>query len=166
MIKRRVASLPQFYWFFFPWRKEIDVVLPGKDQGVTGRGNILSTYSIEKITGKKGVVSSESLFIPSPDNEKLIAFTRYVPGTKLFEKTFFEPNTALFTYNLDTGERKRLTAKYITAFHPAFTPGGKYIYFTGYQDIHGKERYPFKIYRIQVDGTGLKKIIRGEDPTL
>ena len=47
---------------------------------------------------------------------------------------------------------------------PVWSRDGRFIYFTGYRDREGRASYPFKIYRIARDGTGLIQITSGEMP--
>ena len=50
------------------------------------------------------------------------------------------------------------------AFDPVWSADGLNIYFSGYHDREGRAAYPFKIYRINPDGTSLIQIAAGENP--
>jgi len=127
-------------------------------------GKVIAKTPLGVIAGEKESVTSADTFIPSPIDENVIAYTRSVPGTKLFERTFGEPNTALYIYNRRTRTRHRVTAPEMLALDPVWSADGLNIYFSGYYDRDGRAAYPFKIYRINLDGTGLVQIARGENP--
>ncbi len=127
-------------------------------------GRVIAKTPLGVMVGEKESITSSDTFVPSPFDQNLLAYTRSVPGTKLFEREFGEPNTALFIYNLQTKTRKRVTALDLLALDPVWSRGGRYIYFSGYHDREGKAAYPFKIYRINPDGTGLVQIAAGENP--
>jgi Tol biopolymer transport system component len=131
---------------------------------VTVGGRVRSKTPVGAITGEGEAVTSSDAFVPSPANTKLLAFTRSVPGTPLFERTFGEPNTALFIYDLQTRTRKRITPVEMLALDPIWSRDGRFIYFSGYRDREGRAASPFKIYRIAPDGTGLTQIAAGETP--
>jgi len=60
--------------------------------------------------------------------------------------------------------RNRLTPVDLLAIDPVWSRDGKFIYFSGYRDREGRVAYPFKIYRIGRDGSGLVQIVSGENP--
>lgn len=115
------------------------------------------------VTEKKAVTSADS-FVPSPADPDVLIYTQSVRGSALFEKTFGEPNTALFIYHLQRRTRQRLSAVDMLAMDPVWSRDGRYIYFTGYHDREGRAAYPFKIYRMAADGSGLVQIAIGENP--
>jgi Tol biopolymer transport system component len=125
-------------------------------------GTMITKLPLGPITEEKESVTSADSFVPSPVDPNVIIYTRSVPGSKLFERSFGEPNTALFLYNLQTKDRKRLTAVDLLALEPVWSRDGKFIYFSGYHDREGRASYPFKIYRINADGSGLMEIGPGE----
>jgi Tol biopolymer transport system component len=127
-------------------------------------GQILAKTAIGTIVEEKEAVTSADAFVPSPNEASLFAYTRSVPGTRLFERTFGEPNTALFLYDLRTKMRRRLTPADLLAIDPVWSRDGRFIYFAGYHDREGRAAYPFKIYRIATDGTGLIQVAVGETP--
>jgi Tol biopolymer transport system component len=47
---------------------------------------------------------------------------------------------------------------------PVWSRDGRFIYFAGYHDREGRAAYPFKIYRIARDGSGLIQTSVGETP--
>lgn len=131
---------------------------------VNTAGQILAKTPLATIVGEKEAVTSSDLFVSSPSDSSVLAYTSSVPGTPLFEKTFGEPNTALFIYDQRAKTRKRLTPIDILALDPVWSRDGNFIYFTGYRDREGRGKYPFKIYRIARDGTGLAQVAAGETP--
>lgn len=131
---------------------------------VSTAGQILAKTPLGTIVEEKEAVTSADWFVPSPRDPNLLAYTRSVPGTPLFERTFGEPNTALFLYDLRTKTRKRLTSVDLLAIDPVWSRDGQFIYFAGYRDREGRANYPFKVYRIGRDGTGLIQVTVGETP--
>lgn len=131
---------------------------------VSTAGQILAKTPLATIVGEKEAVTSSDSFVPAPTDPNLLAYTRSVPGTRLFEKTFGEPNTALFTYDVRTGMRKRLTPVDLLAIDPVWSHDGQFIYFAGYYDRNGRASYPFRIYRIGRDGSGVVQVAVGETP--
>ncbi len=127
-------------------------------------GKVMAKTPLGVIADEKESITSADTFVPSPIDENVIAYTRSVPGTKLFERAFGEPNTALFIYNKRTRTRHRVTAPDMLALDPVWSADGLNIYFSGYRDREGRAAYPFKIYRINLDGTGLVQIASGENP--
>ncbi len=131
---------------------------------VSTLGKVRSMTLLGAITAEREAVTSSDSFVPCPTDANLLAFTKSVPGTRLFERTFGEPNTALFLYDVRTKTRKRLTPVDLLAIDPVWSRDGNFIYFSGYRDREGRAAYPFKIYRIARDGTGLTQIAAGETP--
>ena len=131
---------------------------------VSTSGRILAKTPLATIVEEKESVTSADWYVPSPNDDRVIAYTRSVQGTRLFERTFGEPNTALFLYDLRTKTRRRLTPGDLLAMDPVWSRNGQFIYFAGYRDREGRAVYPFKIYRIARDGTGLTQIASGETP--
>ena len=131
---------------------------------VSTSGEVLAKTPLGMIVGDKEAVTSSDSFVPSPTDPNLFAYTRSVPGTRLFERTFGEPNTALFLYDLRTMKRQRLTRVDLLALDPVWSRDGRFIYFAGYHDREGRAAYPFKIFRIARDGTGLTQVAVGETP--
>lgn len=129
-------------------------------------GQILKKTPLKKITGSQETITSSDWFIPSPNDENIILFTELVPGTPLFEKTFGEPNTALFIYDIKKNIKTRLTPENLFAVDPNWSVNGEEIYFTGYYDKNGQENYPFRIYKIKPDSSGLSEITKGENAAL
>jgi Tol biopolymer transport system component len=127
-------------------------------------GHIVTRMPLGPIAEEKESVTSADSFVPSPADPNVLIYTRSVSGSKLFEKTFGEPNTALYLYNLQTKTRKRLTSIDLLALDPVWSRDGRYIYFSGYHDREGRAPNPFRIYRINADGTGLLEIAAGENP--
>ncbi len=131
---------------------------------VSTAGELLAKTPLATVVEEKESVTSADWFVPSPYDASFIAYTRSVPGTRLFERTFGEPNTALFSYDVRTKTRKRLTTVDLLAIDPVWSRDGRFIYFAGYRDREGRAPYPFKIYRIARDGSGLIQIAVGETP--
>jgi Tol biopolymer transport system component len=130
---------------------------------VSTSGRVLAKMPLATIVAEKEAVTSADWFVPSNDGN-VIAYTRSVPGTALFERTFGEPNTALFLYDWRSKTRKRLTPPNLLAIDPVWSHDGRSIYFAGYYDRDGRAAYPFKVYRIARDGGDLVQIATGETP--
>ncbi len=122
------------------------------------------TTRLGAITGNPDAVTSSDRFVPNPAKPSLLAFTRAVSGTATFEGIFHEPNTALYTWDAVKRLRRRVTAPEVTAFDPAWSRDGRYLYFSGFLDRQGRENDPHRIFRIAADGAGLAELARGEQP--
>jgi Tol biopolymer transport system component len=129
-------------------------------------GTLVEKIATGKIAGEANQVSSADRFDYCPTNPKLIAFTKAVPRTPKYADKFSDPGIGLFTYDFSTGDRKRVTKPGMIAFAPCWSPNGKFLVFTGYPESDYKLAYPFKVYRVAPDGTGLTKIGVGEEPRL
>ncbi|MFQ3549540.1 MAG: hypothetical protein SNJ70_07295 [Armatimonadota bacterium] len=128
-------------------------------------GKILSKANLETLIGKKYSISSEDKFVVNPKNNNLILYSRYDTGSKKLEDAFMgQPNTSLYIYDTTTRKSKRLTDNTMFASSPAWSKDGKYIYFSGYKDTNASEMYPFRIFRMNANGTGLSYIAMGEYP--
>jgi Tol biopolymer transport system component len=128
-------------------------------------GKQLATTPLAAFTGRKETISSSDRFAPNPRDPELWVFTMGVPGTPKFERTFNEPVNALFLYDRRTGKRIRLSPADMLAMSPCWSRDGNLIYFSGYREPHYRERDPFRIYRINRDGSGLTELGKGEDPS-
>lgn len=75
-----------------------------------------------------------------------------------------EPNTALFVHDrfLGRGKNLRLSAEHVTVVDATWAPGGLALYFSGYLDRHVNEDDPFRVYRIERSGQGMRELLRGE----
>lgn len=131
---------------------------------VSVSGKLIARTQPGVIVGENQSVTSADSFVPCPSEPALFAYTRSVPGTRLFERTFGEPNTALFLYGTGTKSRTRLSAADVLALDPVWSRDGQFIYFSGYHDREGRAAYPFKIYRLGRNGVGLVQIVAGENP--
>jgi Tol biopolymer transport system component len=135
------------------------------------KGVIVERLPIGGFTGglreTDAATDSSDRFIPHPTDPNVWAFTAKVPGTPEFDRNFNgEPNTALFLYDRNTGVRRRLTPDHILAMDPVWSRDGGTLWFTGYADRDGTKADPWKIYRVNADGTGLTLVAVGEHPTL
>jgi Tol biopolymer transport system component len=128
-------------------------------------GKQLAATPLAAFTGRKEAVSSSDRFAPNHRDPELWVFTMGVAGTPKFEKTFNEPVNALFLYERRTGKRTRLSPADMLAMSPCWSRDGNVIYFSGYREPHYQERDPFRIYRINRDGSGLTELGKGEDPS-
>jgi Tol biopolymer transport system component len=124
----------------------------------------VTAVALETITGRSGRMSSRDRVTVNPTRADVVAYTMAVPGTALFARTFHEPNTALFTYDLKRGVRQRLTAPEQLARDPVWTRDGRRIYFSGFRDRDGRDKARFRIYRIDSDGGEPLELVRGEAP--
>lgn len=135
------------------------------------KGAILERQPIAGFTDGLGsrdsATDSGDRIIPHPNDPNLWAFTAKVQGTVEFDRIFNgEPNTALFIFDRTTGIRRRLTPDHIMAMDPIWSRDGRTLWFTGYADRDGTKADPWKIYRVNADGTGLKLVTVGEHPAL
>lgn len=129
-------------------------------------GAVIEKTPIEAITGKVNSIDSGCSFSLSPTNHNLYAYTSAVPGTDRFNEVMGgEPNSALFVYDTSAKRRKRLSPPDIVCMDPVWTPDGKSIILGGYREPHYTQAYPFRIYKISADGTGLTELARGESPS-
>lgn len=127
-------------------------------------GQVVGKTPLGLIVEDKAAITSSDSFLPCPTDPEVLAYTKSVPGSRLFERIFGEPNTALFLYETRTKSRKRLTPVDLLSIDPIWSRDGRFIYFSGYYDREGRARYPFKIYRIGRDGSGLTQVVAGETP--
>jgi dipeptidyl aminopeptidase/acylaminoacyl peptidase len=128
-------------------------------------GRELAKTPLSTFTGKENVVDSGNRFLPHPRDPQLWAFTMAVEGTKKFSKIIAGPNEALFLYDTRTRKRTRLTPPDMLATYPCWSRDGQYLYFSGYREPHYRARDPFRIYRLNRDGTGLTELGKGEKPS-
>jgi hypothetical protein len=128
-------------------------------------GQVLNKTSLVTITGKENVLDSGNRFLPHPRDPQIWAFTMAVAGTKKFNTLVTGPNEALFLYDVRTKKRTRLTPTDMLATSPCWSRDGQYLYFSGYREPHYQERDPFRIYRLNRDGTGLTELGKGENPS-
>ena len=128
-------------------------------------GEILEEIPLEKLTGSRTNVDSLASFVANPLRLEEWAYVAMVPGTKKFDHVFGEPCPALFTINRKSGQRKRLTPIDMVANDPVWSRDGGTLYFVGYREAHYRERTPFRIFRVNRDGTGLAEVKKGEQPS-
>lgn len=128
-------------------------------------GSEMERTPLERFTGKKDASTSTDRFLPHPVRSDIMAFTMSVPGTPLFEKTFNEPNQALFVIDLKTNARKRLTPEDMLATDIHWSKSGDLIFFSGYRDANMNEAYPFRIYSADVETGKITEICSGEQPS-
>lgn len=129
-------------------------------------GRVLAKTPLTTFTGKAAAVTSTDRFVPNPRDPQLFAFTMAVEGTPQFTRVFNEPNTAMFLYDTRTRKRTRLTPADMLASFPSWSRDGNNLYFCGYREPNYKEKDPFRIYRINRDGTGLIMLTMGQNPNL
>lgn len=128
-------------------------------------GTEIERTPLERFTGKKDVSTSTDRFLPHPVQVDLMAFTMSVPGTPLFEKTFNEPNQALFVIDLKTNEKKRLTPEDMLATDIHWSKRGDLIFFSGYRDANIRESDPFRVYSVDIETGEISEICSGEQPS-
>jgi hypothetical protein len=129
------------------------------------QGKQLAKRPLTSFTGKADAVSSTDRFLPNPVEPQLWAFTMFMPGTPKFTSVFGEPINALFLFDVRTMQRTRLTPPDMLAMDPCWSRDGQVLYFCGYGESQYKEEYPFRIYRINKNGTGLTELVSGEYPS-
>jgi Tol biopolymer transport system component len=124
----------------------------------------VTAVALETITGRSDRMSSRDRVTVNPARAEVVAYTMAMPGTALFERTFHEPNTALFSYDAKRGVRRRLTAPDQLARDPVWSRDGRRIYFSGFRDRDGRDAARFRVYRIDSDGGEPLELVRGEAP--
>jgi hypothetical protein len=136
---------------------------------VSETGALIAKTPLAVIMGEGLHMSSADRLVANPADPQMLAFTRNVKGTKEFYRAFeddIEDNRALFLYDTRTKTRTRVTPEDMFASAPCWSRDGQYLYFEGYRQPHYKEEDPFRIYRLNRDGSGLQEIARGRDPSL
>jgi len=129
-------------------------------------GSLVEKIATSKIAGEANAISSSDRFEYCPTNPNLIAFTKVVPRTPKYASHFSDPGVGLFTYDVSSGSRTRVSRPGMIAFAPCWSKNGKYLVFAGYPESDYKQAYPFKVYKVNPDGSGLKKMGSGEEPRL
>jgi tricorn protease len=69
--------------------------------------------------------------------DSIVDSYRFSPDSKWLAYPFLEPNwiDSIWLYNIEKGERTRLTSPTVESFAPSFDPGGKYVYFLSRRDL-------------------------------
>ncbi|TVQ71416.1 MAG: hypothetical protein EA373_04520 [Oceanospirillales bacterium] len=132
------------------------IALDGRVESITPLTELIDS-GLETIT-------STDRILPSPHDPSVFAYTRLVQGSTLFSSIMHEPNSALFLHDQLLGRAKniRLTDESITVLDMTWTPDGKSLYFTGFEDTQAAENYPFRIYRIDLQNLELTELLKGE----
>lgn len=130
------------------------------------KGAMVSKTPTKLFPGKEAAITSEERFAPKPGDPELYVYSQAVSGTPYMQKTFGEPNTAIFLFDKKTNKRSAVSPETMLAFHPVWSPDGKFIYFEGYPEKDFSKKDPFRIYRINPDGTGLQEVTRGTNPNV
>ena len=128
-------------------------------------GGVRESVPLARMLGAQAeAISSTDRVLPSPRDPTVFAYTLGVPGTARFRQAMHEPNTALFVHDrfLGRGKNLRLSAEHVTVVDAAWAPGGLALYFSGYLDRHVNEDDPFRVYRIERSGQGMRELLRGE----
>jgi hypothetical protein len=117
---------------------------------------------------KRDSLSSSDGIAVCPTETDRIVWTEDINGSPAFSDALNgEPISALMAGSIDGSLKPRaLTKKDLTAFAPIWSPGGDWIFFTGYTDVQAKEGFPFRIYALRADGSGLTMITRGSDVSI
>lgn len=128
-------------------------------------GGLLRTTALETITGAQDSITSTDVFVLCPTDPNRLVMTHLVEPSERMLKSNGEPNTAVFVHDLSSGVSTRLTPVDMVAFAPVWTRDGKSVLFCGYPDRFIAEDLPFRIFRVNADGSGLKELVRGEAPS-
>jgi dipeptidyl aminopeptidase/acylaminoacyl peptidase len=115
-------------------------------------GKVTRTLPVGELTGGAGGTSSADRFVVCPTHPSLV----------LFSVENGEESSSLFTYDLETKVRTRLTAKGVLAFDPDWSRDGRAIYFRGSRA--GKHPIRDGVLRIAADGSGLTRVAPGGEP--
>lgn len=98
--------------------------------------------------GRRGAFTSADRFVPQPKTGSIV-FSMPVEGSPLFRKKVPDLSSALFLYDPQSSQVSRLTPGNITAFAPAWTPDGKALVFTGYDDKQAGADQPFRMWIVR-----------------
>lgn len=163
------ASESNRTWIFNPhWSPDAKTILYHDNQRLSRldpETGAVAVTPLETITGRKNNVDSGCSFVEDPAKPGRYAYTAAVRGPKEFEDAFEgEPLSALFVYDTATKKRTRLTPPDMVAMDPAWSPDGRTLYVCGYRRPHYRQAYPFRIYRVRPDGSGLTDLGKGETP--
>jgi Tol biopolymer transport system component len=115
-------------------------------------GKVTRKMPVGELTGGEGGISSSDRFVVCPTQPALV----------LFSVENGEESSSLFTYDLTTKQRTRLTGKEILAFDPNWSRDGRAIFFRGSRA--GKHRIRDGVLRIAADGSGLVRVAPGGEP--
>ncbi|MCX5893279.1 MAG: hypothetical protein NTW80_09990 [Deltaproteobacteria bacterium] len=140
---------------------------------VNDRGEMLAKIPVATIMGPPSTKAGSARgcgdrFVPHPGDSRFLAFTKEVEAPQAFIRAFpadFPGVCALFLYDGRSKTRTRLTPKDMWVGHPCWSRDGKFLYFEGYRLADYQQEDPFRIYRINRDGKGLREITRGRDPS-
>jgi hypothetical protein len=140
--------------------------------GLNGKAELAP---IARWTGRTSVdgvlrtqVTSSDRFVPSPADPDTWMVTSSRQGSVLFDSIVHEPISNLILHQgwLGVGKNLGLLADSVAGWDPGWSPGGGWVYFTGYRDVQAKENYPFRILRVRPNGSGLAEVARGERPSV
>lgn len=118
-----------------------------------------------KIAQKSSSISSEDNFAPCPTDKNLMVFTQFVNDNSELENYFGEPGTAIFLHNSKDETNKRLSPAGFLCFNPVWSKDGKSLFFSGYKDL-SDVKYPFKIYKLNLENNEIIEITKGENVSL
>jgi Tol biopolymer transport system component len=116
-------------------------------------GKVTRTLEARALAGDDGGISSADRFVVCPTQPSLV----------LFSVEDGEDASALFTWDLATSKRTRLTPKGLFATDPNWSRDGRAIYFRGFRK--GKRPIRDGILRIAADGSGLTRVAPGSEPS-
>lgn len=115
-------------------------------------GKVTRKIAVAELTGGAGGISSANRVVVCPTRPSLL----------LLSVENGEESSSLFTYDLGTKQRTRLTPKDLFAFEPNWSRDGRAVYFRGSRA--GKQRLRDGILRIAADGSGLVRVAPGSEP--
>jgi Tol biopolymer transport system component len=115
-------------------------------------GKVTRKLAVAELTGGEGGISSADRVMVCPTD----------PNRLLLSVENGDESSALFTYDLVTKKRARLTPNDLFAFEPNWSRDGRAIYFRGSRA--GKHRVRDGILRIAADGSALIRIAPGSEP--
>ncbi len=116
-------------------------------------GKPTRTLDARTLAGDDGGISSADRFVVCPTKPSLL----------LFSVEDGEEASALFTYDVVTRERRRVTPKDLFATDPNWARDGAAIYFRGFRK--GKRPIRDGVLRIGADGSGLVRVAPGGEPS-
>lgn len=121
------------------------------------KGELVEKFDLSQLFGDKFYFSSSTRFCLTSDNKRLI----FAGGIDEYIEGLHEPSSAIFSYDFDTKEIKRISKKNLCATDLWIDKQDK-IYFSGFENINE----PRKIYQTSLTDTTLIELINGTKPSI
>jgi TolB protein len=127
-------------------------------------GKVLRKIATRDLAGESGI-SSDDRFLVSPADANRLVYSAEVSATKAMDKAlhYDGASSALFSYDLATKQRRRLTGDDVFAHDPAWARDGKSVWCRGFRI--GKRPLRDGILRVPVDGGEITRVAPGSEPS-